>query len=492
MHIAVEGCAHGELDKIYAALAEKEKAAGIKVDLLLCCGDFQAVRNEADLATMACPDKYKDMRTFYKYYSGECVAPVLTVFIGGNHEASAHLWELYYGGWVAPNIYYLGHAGSVRFGGLRIAGLSGIFKSHDYPRGYFESIPYDRSGQRSAYHVRKLEVDKLLLLTGLPSGVDIMLSHDWPAGVAPHGNLQELYRYKSFLKNEIEDGSLGSPPARQLMDALQPTRWFSAHLHCRFPATVPHEQTGAETHFLALDKCLPRRKFLELVSLEPRAADDAPPRLEYDPDWLAILVACNDTFSRDRNVLRHEPVARPTAEDVERIRKIVVERNGSLEIPQNFVAVASAYNPNARMQRPFKYLNETPQTDAFTEMLGILNPVPGTPQGSEQPRGGGRDGGRGRGGGRGGGGRDGGHDGGRGRGRGGRGGGQMKRPRDGHAPWPSHTFPAQPPPFVPMQPMQPMQPMPAMPHYAAAPPFAAAPPTAQVADPNEIDLGDSE
>lgn len=35
------------------------------------------------------------MRTFWKYYCGEKVAPVLTIFVGGNHEASNHLWELY-------------------------------------------------------------------------------------------------------------------------------------------------------------------------------------------------------------------------------------------------------------------------------------------------------------------------------------------------------------------------------------------------------------
>lgn len=43
-----------------------------------------------------------------RYYSREKEAPVLTIFIGGNHEASNHLQELCYGGWAAPNIYYLG------------------------------------------------------------------------------------------------------------------------------------------------------------------------------------------------------------------------------------------------------------------------------------------------------------------------------------------------------------------------------------------------
>jgi lariat debranching enzyme len=46
--------------------------------------------------------------SYCRYYSGEKKAPVLTIFIGGNHEASNYLQELPYGGWVAPDIYYLG------------------------------------------------------------------------------------------------------------------------------------------------------------------------------------------------------------------------------------------------------------------------------------------------------------------------------------------------------------------------------------------------
>jgi len=94
MKIAIEGCCHGELDAIYRSLHLLSQKMGVMIDLLICCGDFQSVRNEADLECLACPPKYRHMNTFYKYYSGEAVAPVPTIFIGGNHEASNHLWEL--------------------------------------------------------------------------------------------------------------------------------------------------------------------------------------------------------------------------------------------------------------------------------------------------------------------------------------------------------------------------------------------------------------
>eukprot|EP00750_Incisomonas_marina_P018880 INCI3163.1.p1 GENE.INCI3163.1~~INCI3163.1.p1 ORF type:complete len:368 (-),score=57.69 INCI3163.1:16-1119(-) len=235
--IAVEGCAHGELDGIYASLLATQERLGCKVDLLICCGDFQAVRNLVDLHSMACPVKFLSMNTFYKYYSGEKVAPVPTLFIGGNHEASNHLQELYHGGWVAPNIYYLGNSGVVRFGGLRIAGISGIFKSGDYRKGVYEQIPYDRSTTRSVFHTREIDAFKLAQVSG---AVDIGLSHDWPRGVAPYGDTQSLLRKKPFFREEIERGELGSIPAEFLLQHLRPSFWFSAHLHVKFAALLPH------------------------------------------------------------------------------------------------------------------------------------------------------------------------------------------------------------------------------------------------------------
>ena len=37
------------------------------MDLLICCGDFQAIRNADDLAAMAVPDKYKQIGQFHRY-----------------------------------------------------------------------------------------------------------------------------------------------------------------------------------------------------------------------------------------------------------------------------------------------------------------------------------------------------------------------------------------------------------------------------------------
>ncbi len=107
MKVAVVGCAHGDLNVIYNSIAHTEKLHSLKIELLICCGDFQvrdsdwstfediqAVRNTTDLGTMAVKDKYKELKDFHRYYYGELTAPIFTIFIGGNHEASNHLQEL--------------------------------------------------------------------------------------------------------------------------------------------------------------------------------------------------------------------------------------------------------------------------------------------------------------------------------------------------------------------------------------------------------------
>lgn len=240
IRLAIEGCGHGTLHAIYASVIEACKQKSWPgVDLLLIGGDFQAVRNAYDLNCVSMPAKYRSMCDFYEYYAGQRTAPYLTVFVGGNHEASNYLFELYYGGWVAPNIYYLGAANVLRLGPLRIAALSGIWKGYNYRKPHFERLPYNESDMKSVYHVRELDVRKLRQIR---TQVDIGISHDWPKGVEWKGNWKQLFRFKPFLEDDAKNGQLGSVAAQQVMDWLRPIWWFSAHLHCKYAAVVEYRK----------------------------------------------------------------------------------------------------------------------------------------------------------------------------------------------------------------------------------------------------------
>jgi lariat debranching enzyme len=50
MRIAIEGCLHGELDILYNTVKFIEQQHQTKIDLLIVCGDFQAVRNEGSFS----------------------------------------------------------------------------------------------------------------------------------------------------------------------------------------------------------------------------------------------------------------------------------------------------------------------------------------------------------------------------------------------------------------------------------------------------------
>lgn len=394
MKIAVEGCAHGELEKIYDVVAELEKKQNLKVDLLICCGDFQSTRNLDDLDTMAVPRKHQHICTFYKYekinlidihglspffsnryYSGEKTAPILTLFIGGNHEASNYLQELPYGGWVAPNIYYLGYASVVQFNGIRIAGLSGIYKAHDYFRGHYEYPPYSESTKRSVYHQRQLEVFRLSQVT---PRVDICLSHDWPTGVTDYGNVNQLIRFKPHFREDITNRTLGSKPCEDLLKKLKPKYWFAAHLHCKFSAIIPFED-GTETKFLALDKCLPRRRFLQILEVnEPE--NNMHKGLYYDLEWLTILAQTNSLLSvKPTNYYMPGPngVDRYNFQPTDEEKTAIAKKFGNLKVPDNFAKVSHAYDPSTdEMQfgcQPNAQINM--QTTIFCDKLDIDDPL---------------------------------------------------------------------------------------------------------------------
>jgi lariat debranching enzyme len=503
---------------------------------------------------MSCPVKYREIGDFHKYYSGAAKAPYLTIFVGGNHEASSHLWELFYGGWVAPNIYYMGAANVVRLGGVRIAGMSGIWKGRDFNKHHYERLPYSYDDVKTIYHVREIDTRKLLLLK---SQVDIGISHDWPRAIENHGNSKTLWKIKPHFEEESKDGTLGNQAATYVMDRLRPPYWFAAHMHCKFAATKIYEDsanpkgtslsfsngipkapvvkksaevpvTAATTHnadeidldmddeempppakpvaengspsrankdeinldddgdvsttaptpsavpsdlraqlpaafsaprprqtpgqptplevtnktvrFLALDKCLPGRKFLQLLEVHPHTKSEASlpqptsrskPKFEYDPEWLAITrvfapnIILGNKYAPPATNLG-EGVYRPRIEAEQAWVHEHIVNADKLEIPENFVITAPIFQlgmPEFVNESPVEYNN--PQMQQFCDLVGIENKFyasedeknermrKGPEPVDERPHGGfGRGGGRGRGD------RGGGRGGGRGRGRG--------------------------------------------------------------------------
>lgn len=303
---AVEGCCHGDLDRIYEVIERIETRENLSVDFMICCGDFQAIRTPEELETLACPPVYREMKDFHKYWRDESVPRCLTLFVGGNHEAPGHLRDMYFGGYASNGIFYMGASGVFKVNGLRIAGLSGIYKSHDYEKPIFESPPYNESTKRSAYHVRRFEVEKLMQVKG---PVDIVVSHDWPSGITDFGDTETLLRLKDRtgqLRSEINSKQLGNPHTMKLLRKLKPKFWFAGHMHVKYPAIYRHEDGVSITRFLALDKCIPRRPFLQLLSVDEEGKmviTASPPRLRnginqvgLDPEWLAILKANNDAM----------------------------------------------------------------------------------------------------------------------------------------------------------------------------------------------------
>lgn len=311
MRIAIQGCCHGELNQVFQKVAQLH--AQEPIDLLLILGDFQSIRDEADFQSISIPPKYQKFGDFRDYYhNDELKPPVLTLFIGGNHESMRHLMLLPHGGYVSRDVFYMGYSNVVWYRGVRIGSLSGIYKKWDYQRDRpsWESLEAGQwsSRVRELYHVRKSDISPLFMVHG---PLDIMMSHDWPNGVAYHGNTQDLIKRKPFFEKDIKTNQLGNPIGWQLLRHLKPKWWLSAHLHVKYEAVVRHnkrkkqnedevdldlssddESKESVTHFLALDKCLPRRKWLEVIEIEPDTSHPSWEKqdcLHWDPEFISNL-----------------------------------------------------------------------------------------------------------------------------------------------------------------------------------------------------------
>lgn len=251
----------------------------------------------------------------------------------------------------------------VRFGNVRIGGLSGIYKSFDYKLGHFERPPYDHNTIKSVYHVREYDVRKLMQVK---EPIDVFLSHDWPVRITDYGDWRELVRRKHYFKQEIEEKRLGSKPAAELLEKLKPHYWFSAHLHCKFAALVQHGEGGPLTKFLALDKCIPGRDFLQIVEIE---SDAGPYEIQYDEEWLAITRKFNPIFPLTYKGADFRGINLEMEDCLEWVRSKLQERGCK---PFEFVRTAPCYDPSrSNFDGAFAVNPRNPQTESFVRLLEL-------------------------------------------------------------------------------------------------------------------------
>ena len=293
INIIVTGCIHGCMDKMFKDIENYEKEKKKKIDLVLCTGDFECMRNENDLKFLSCPEKYREMGDFYKYYNSKIKTPYLTIFIGGNHEASNYLEQNYYGGYVTENIYYLGRAGVINVKGLRIGGISGIFNKYDYFKGHFEKDENDIKGdKKSIFHLREFEVAKI---SHIKNKIDIFMTHDWPTNLINEKDYNQVFKIKPNFKEQIKEGILGSFPGEFILNYLKPNFFICGHMHYYYNTKIN------ETNIYAFDKCLKNRHYFDLIEVKQsiNSIDKEDNNIYIDEEWMAITKAFNCYFPRD-------------------------------------------------------------------------------------------------------------------------------------------------------------------------------------------------
>lgn len=229
MRIAVFGDIHGHWIDFQDTVSRIHDNAPL--DIVLQCGDAQPFRDEQDLEYMHCPKKYRKQGDFRLFHEGKEEFPAPLLFIGGNHEPWNYLDENHGHGTLAPNIEFLGRVGMREIGGVRIAGLSGVYSPNYFDAPHLQ-VPYRVEKRKQATYYNNFDIDKALRFTN----VDILLLHEWP-------DLMNHAKNESWPSHWQ---SVGSEQLSLLVDLLNPHWCFCAHMH------YPAEYKYGKTNFICL------------------------------------------------------------------------------------------------------------------------------------------------------------------------------------------------------------------------------------------------
>ena len=173
---AVVGDVHGAMWTMIRLLNGWEKSRKRRLDFVLQVGDFEPHRDEADLSTMAAPAKYRHLGDFPAFARGEAQFPWPVWFIGGNHEPYGWLETMEEGGQVTSNCSFIGRANIVSVQGLRVAGLSGIYRPELFGISRPPVDEFDFRSNKEWIGWNEGDIERLLSL----GEADVLLLHEWP------------------------------------------------------------------------------------------------------------------------------------------------------------------------------------------------------------------------------------------------------------------------------------------------------------------------
>lgn len=213
MILCAAGDIHGAIDHLYEDVLAFEAALGVRFEWVLHVGDFGIWPDpeRIDRATR----HHDGAGDFPAWLAERRSAPRRTLFIKGNHEDFVWL-DTQPDREVLPNLVYLPNGSTFDLGGIIVGGVGGCFGPSHYER---------RSRDLHGYAKRHYTREDVASLVGV-RGVDVLLTHDAPAGVV-------FPRHRRGLNWPSEAAGLDD-----LLRGVRPRVCFFGHHHTRIDSQI--------------------------------------------------------------------------------------------------------------------------------------------------------------------------------------------------------------------------------------------------------------
>ena len=177
------------------------------------------------------PTKYKKLGDFPDFYNDKAEFPYPIYFIGGNHEPYGFLDNFYNGKEIAKNFHYLGRVNLMELFGLRIVGVSGIYKENLFTETRPSVKQIHITSNKKYIGFTETEILQALEY----KDVDILMMHAWSSNIIDGEDLSRLQQ----VKNRAKSGTIGNEYALMLIQELKPKLVLFGHMHFKHRYQMP-------------------------------------------------------------------------------------------------------------------------------------------------------------------------------------------------------------------------------------------------------------